>query len=82
MAKNLKGIPQSSGSRKPCERQKKKKRERNTDKNHLEKTINIQDRYSRVSMQNYGFHEIQNETKSKQKKYLNLTSLADYNDGD
>ena len=57
MAKNLKGIPQSSDCRKPCEIQKKK-RERNTDKNHLEKTINIQDRYSRVSMQNYGFHEI------------------------
>lgn len=27
MAKNLKGIPQSSGCRKPCEIQKKKKRE-------------------------------------------------------
>ena len=54
----------------------KKKKKGNTDKNHLEKTINIKDRYSRVSIQNCGFREIQNETK----KYLNLTSLTDYND--
>lgn len=62
--KKVKAVTQNSGCRKSCQIQKKRDVQLET----TQRKHNIQDRYSRANMQSHNGGEVQNGTKSKQKK--------------